>query len=391
MSPSSLATMGAEIVVIGAGIAGASIAAELAVHHSVLLLERESQPGYHTTGRSAAIYVESYGNAVVRRLTTASRSFFESPPAGFADGPLWSRRGNLHIADSTALDRLEEVWEAATRASGTPYRVPRARAQAMVPILRSEAVAGAFVEPDTMDLDVDRIHRGYLRLMKARGGQLACGADVASITRQGAAGTWKLHLRGGRVVETDVIVNAAGAWADELARAAGAAPAGILPKRRTALIVDGPAGIDFARWPMVVDAAEQFYFKPEAGKLFVSPADATPSPPCDAQPEEMDVAIAVDRLMTATSLSVRRIDHQWAGLRCFASDQRPVVGFSAEDPGFFWFAGQGGYGIQLAPALARAGASLLMHDRLPEDLDEHGVTANDLSPRREACRPRPCD
>jgi len=142
---------------------------------------------------------------------------------------------------------------------------------------------------------------------------------------------------------------------------------------------------------MVVDAAEQFYFKPEAGKLFVSPADATPSPPCDAQPEEMDVAIAVDRLMTATSLSVRRIDHQWAGLRCFASDQRPVVGFSADDPGFFWFAGQGGYGIQLAPALARAGASLLLHDRLPEDLDEHGVTANDLSPRREACRPRPCD
>lgn len=390
MSTSSLATMRAEIVVVGAGIAGASIAAELATHRSVLLLERESQPGYHTTGRSAAIYVESYGNAVVRRLTTASRGFFENPPAGFADGALWSRRGNLHVADAKALDRLEEVWEAATRSSSTPYRVSLAQALEMVPILRPEAVAGAFVEPDTMDLDVDRIHQGFLRLMKARGGQLVCGADVECITSPGARGSWQLHLRDGRTVETGVLVNAAGAWADELAKAAGVPPVGITPKRRTALIVDGPAGVDVARWPMVVDAAEQFYFKPEAGKLFVSPADATPSPPCDAQPEEMDVAIAVDRLTTATSLPVRRIDHQWAGLRCFASDQTPVVGFAAGNSGFFWFAGQGGYGIQLAPALARAGASLLLQDRLPGDLESRGVSASDLSPRREACRPNPC-
>lgn len=384
-APISLSEV-ADVVVIGAGIAGASIAAEVAADRQVLLLERESQPGYHTTGRSAAIYVESYGNAVVRTLTTASRSFFESPPQGFAEGPLWSRRGNLHIADAKSLDLLENVWTAATRYSDAPRRISTDEALALVPVLRPEAVASAFIEPDTMDLDVDRIHKGYLRLLKLRGGQLLCNAEVECIERAAGSGAWSLHLRDGRVIEARVVVDAAGAWADEVAKAAGVATAGITPKRRTALIVDGPSGVDLANWPMVVDAAEQFYFKPEAGKLFVSPADATPSPPCDAQPDELDVAITVDRLMTATSLQVRRIDHQWAGLRCFASDYSPVVGFAPGGHDFFWFAGQGGYGIQLAPALARVGASLLLHGSVPQDILAMGVDGSELSPSREACR-----
>jgi D-arginine dehydrogenase len=387
MRPEDPSAVVADVVVIGAGIAGASIAAELAASHDVLVLERESQPGYHTTGRSAAIYMESYGNPVVRALTTASRGFFEDPPTGFANGPLWSRRGNLWVADENSLNQLEAIWAAATRFSSSPYRVTTEQALAMVPLLRPESAASAFLEPDAMDLDVDRIHQGYLRMLKTRGGQLLCGADVESISGQDSNGArWQLQLRDGRSVRAKVIVNAAGAWADDVAQAAGVAPAGITPKRRTALIVDGPPGVDISRWPMVVDAAEQYYFKPEAGKLFISPADATPSPPCDAQPDELDVAITVDRLMTATTLQVRRIDHQWAGLRCFASDGSPVVGFAEHEPGFFWFAGQGGYGIQMAPALARLGASLLRCGPVPDDLLALGVRVDDLSPQRVACR-----
>lgn len=375
-----MSTLVTDIAVIGGGIAGASVAAEIARTHAVLLLEREQQPGYHTTGRSAAIYVESYGNAVVRALTSASRSFFESPPAGFADGPLWSRRGTLHIAGPDHLENLEVTWQAATRFSATPRRLSVDQALEMVPILQSSAVHAAFLEPDTMDLDVDRIHRGYLRQLKSHGGECLCSAEVTSMNR--VAGGWQIALSDGRRIEAQAVVNAAGAWADSVASLAGLAPLGIVPKRRTALIVDGPAGTDVGAWPMVVDAGDQLYFKPEAGKLLVSPVDASPSPPCDVQPEELDVAITVDRLMTATSLQVRRIDHQWAGLRCFAADDSPVVGFDPRDPSFFWFAGQGGYGIQLAPALAELGASLLRRDGVSPRLAAFGVVEQAVSPGR---------
>lgn len=376
--------MDSEIVVIGSGIAGASIASELAKERKVILLERESHPGYHSTGRSAAIYVESYGNEVVRTLTTASRAFYESPPEGFSEGPLWSERGNLHVADATSLAKLEQVWVDATRFSSAPFRITTQEALDMVPVLRPEMAVGAFVEPGTMDLDVDRIHQGYLRKFKQLGGMLICNAEVRSM--ESDAGQWSLQLEDGRKFTTEIVVNAAGAWADAIAEMASISPAGVIPKRRTAIIVDAPEGSNLSRWPMVVDAAEQYYFKPEAGKILFSPADATPTFPSDVQPEELDVAIAVDRVLRATTMTVRRIEHSWAGLRCFASDNSPVVGFSSEGSNFFWFAGQGGYGIQLAPALARLGASLLLGNGIPPDLTDLGLMFKQIDPERQACK-----
>jgi D-arginine dehydrogenase len=373
-----------EVVVVGAGIAGASIAAELALTHQVLLLERESHPGYHTTGRSAAIYVESYGNAVVRALTSASRSFFANPPSGFTDGPLWSPRGNLHIASHANLDHLEAVWKAAIRWSNTPKRISQAQALSCVPVLRPEAVAAAFIEPDTMDLDVDRIHRGYLRLLAQRGGRLQCDAEVTMIDP--IAGGWTLTLQEGRRIVAGTLVNAAGAWADQLAQMAGVAQIGLVPKRRTALIVDGPPDIDTHAWPMVVDAAEQFYFKPEAGKLFVSPADATPSPPCDAQPEELDIAIAMHNMSEATTLPLKRIEHRWAGLRSFVADESPVSGYAPDCERYFWFAAQGGYGIQLAPAFAMCAAAMFRRQSLPEDIRQFGIDLSAVSPGRSSLK-----
>ncbi|MBO9376333.1 FAD-dependent oxidoreductase [Sphingomonas histidinilytica] len=365
----------ADVIVIGAGIAGAGVAAELSTSHQVVLLEQEAQPGYHATGRSAALHSEVYGNASIRALTRSSRDFFL---AG-ADGQDFAHpRGCVHIARADQLDALEAfagqptVGPFVSRVSGDVLRE-------RIPLLKPGHVVAALEERCAFDLDVAAIHQHFLRRHRANGGSLHCSSGVEAIER--ANGDW-LVAASGRSFRAPILVNAAGAWGDRIAAVAGICPVGLQPKRRSALTVDAPAGVDPSRWPAAIDIAEQFYFKPEGGRILISPADETPSEPCDASPEELDLAIAVDRVQQALDLPVRRITHSWAGLRTFVADKTPVVGFASDAPGFFWLVGQGGYGIQTSPALSRLAAELISGRSVPADLQDQGIDASDLSPAR---------
>ena len=368
----------ADIIVIGAGIAGASVAAHLAEAKRVVLLEREDRAGYHSTGRSAASFTEIYGNPVVRTLTRASRKFLFDPPAGFTEGPLTRPRGCLYVATQSQLDKLHAFAVLPDVAPATrPLEVHEAHA--LCPILREGYFAAALLEPDSSDIDVNALHQGYLRLFRRRAGRLVTNAPVEALER-GAQG-WTMSA-GAERYAAPVLVNAAGGWADEVAALAGLTRVGLQPRRRTAVLVDVPAGMDASRWPFVNDADEQFYFKPEAGSLFLSPADETPVEPSDAQPDEWDVAAAVERIEAATTLQITRLKARWAGLRTFAPDRTPVVGFSGEAEGFFWLAGQGGYGIQTAPALSCAAAALILDSPLPDGLRGLDAELAALSPER---------
>jgi D-arginine dehydrogenase len=369
----------ADVLIVGGGIAGAGAAYEMAAFASVIVLERESHCGYHATGRSAASFTENYGGAVVRRLAIASRSFLQAPPAGFCAHPLLAPRGMLTIARTDQLDLLEQQLADAQALVSSIHRIEIAAAIARVPILRPDYVAGAFVEPHSMELDVHGLHQGFLRAAKARGARIVVNAGVDMIERRGEL--WTVTTAAG-TFNTPLIVNAAGAWADSVAELAGIGALGLEPKRRTAFLTAAPVDTDIRGWPMVNDAAEEFYFKPDAGQLFVSPADATPSRPVDAHPEDLDVALGVERLERATRLNVDRVSRSWAGLRTFAADAAPVVGFDGRADGFFWLAGQGGYGIKTSPALSRACAALIRDRRLPEDLLRLDIAAADLSPQR---------
>jgi D-arginine dehydrogenase len=373
-----------DFAVIGAGIAGASAAHELAARARVIVLERESQPGYHTTGRSAALYTETYGNAAMRALTTASKAFYLHPPAGFADGPLLMPRGTLLVAASGGLAALEATRDACARLVDNLewWDAPRVRAQ--VPVFDEGQVTAGLFEPDAMDIEVHRLHQGYLRGLRARRGELRCDAPVTGLQRDGAG--WRIATPAGEVAAA-VVVNAAGAWADELAALAGAVPVGLVPMRRTAITFDPPAGADIHHWPAVIDVDEQWYFKPDAGRLLASPADETPSPPCDAQPDEYDIAVLVDRITTATTLAVPAIRSRWAGLRSFVADRTVVAGYDPRVPGFFWLAAQGGYGIQTAPAMGRTAAALALRDSIPPDVRDLGIEAATLAPDRPSLAP----
>lgn len=368
-----------DVLVIGAGIAGASAAYELQKHGSVTVLEREDAPGRHSTGRSAAMFIETYGNAAIRALTRASAAHYKDPPDGFAEHPLLKPRGVLMIGKEDQLDALD-AFEAEV---ATPdSRVERLNGEdivRLVPILRPEAVAAGVIEHDAMEIDVDGLHQGYLRGFRQSGGDIIVNAEVGAISRSG--GVWTVETRAG-AFSAPVLVNAAGAWCDEIAGLVGVRPVGLIPKRRTAITIDAPEQHDMAGWPVVADIEEHYYFKPEAGTLLVSPADETPMPPCDIQPDELDVAITVDRFETATTMNVRRIAHKWAGLRSFVADKTLVIGFDGETDGFFWLAGQGGYGIQTAPAAACAAAGLIADGALPRHVADTGLTEGDLSPGR---------
>jgi len=370
-----------DFAIIGAGMAGASAAYELATHARVLVLERESQPGYHTTGRSAALYTETYGNAVMRALTTASKQFYRAPPPGFADGPLLTPRGTLLVAGEARVEALEATRAACARLVDNLQWWDAAQVRARVPVFASGQVTAGLFEPDAMDIEVHRLHQGYLRGLRARGGALRCDAPVTGLHREGAQ--WHVVTPGGNV-RAAVVVNAAGAWADEVAALAGAAPVGLSPLRRTAITFDAPAGAAIHQWPAVIDVDEQWYFKPDAGRLLASPADETPSPPCDAQPEDYDVAVLVERLRAATTLTVPALRSRWAGLRCFVADRTVVAGYDPRVAGFFWLAAQGGYGIQTAPAMGRTAAALALGEPLPAEVGDLGVEAALLSPGRAA-------
>ncbi len=369
-----------DVMIVGAGIAGASAGFFLAATHRVVLLEREHRPGYHATGRSAALFTETYGNEAVRALTRGARAFFETPPDGFAQAPLLTPRGLLYIGRADQQDLLERKrHELAGLARGV-RRLSRDEALALCPLLRADHVAGALIEPDCRDIDVAALHQGFLTGARRRGGHIVTDATVRSLRREARHG-WRADTTQGEFA-AHIVVNAAGAWADEIATLAGVVPAGLMPLRRTALLVDVPEGMDPAAWPMVADADEAFYFKPDAGRLLLSPADETPSPPCDARPDEIDIATAVDRLERATTLQVRRIGHKWAGLRTFAPDRSLIAGFDPSAAGFFWLAGQGGYGIQTSPSMGRIAAAMVAGDGMPADLAGLGVTAAMLDIRR---------
>lgn len=370
-----------DFAIIGAGIAGVSAAYHLAPQKHVVILEREHVAAYHTTGRSAALHSETYGSAEIRAITVASGRFYRRPPQGFADHPLLTPRSAL------IAGRADQ--ETAIRAAAAEYArlVPSVRwldpAEVLrrMPLFKPEAVqGGALFEPEADDMDVAAIHGGFLRGARAAGALLRLDAEVIRLERKD--NRWLIGMRDGEPIAAANIVNASGAWADVLAGLAGAKPVGLVPKRRTAFTFDSPAGLVIEHLPMAIDFDETFYFKPEVGQFLASPADETPSAPCDAQPEEIDIAIAVDRIETATTLQIRRIKNKWAGLRSFVADKNLVVGYDDAIPGFFWLAGQGGYGIQTGAAAGRLAASLALGQGLPADIAELGVTETALSPRR---------
>jgi len=343
-----------DIIVIGAGIAGATAAAHCAaIARRVVLMEAEESAGYHSTGRSAAIWILNYGPPDVRRLTGASRAFFEHPPEGFAPAPLFSRRPVVTLAPQ---DQREALARMIAEGEGIePIAVEQLAA--MVPPLRRDYAVAAAIEREAFDIDVAGLHAGFLKQMRGAGGVLALRARAGRIEH--ARGLWQAEASNGAAFRAPVIVNAAGAWGDDVARIAGLRPLGLQPKRRTALIID-PGTADCANWPLLGDAGHTWYVRPEARrKLMVSPADETDMDPHDVQPDEIDVAIAIDRMQQALDIPVHRVEHRWAGLRSFTPDRSLAIGFDAAAPGFVWMIGQGGYGIQTAPAAGRLVAGLV--------------------------------
>lgn len=365
----------ADAIVIGAGMAGAGVAAELATDRRVILLEQEARPGMHATGRSVSVHSETYGSPCVRLLSRASRDHFITG----ADGQSFaSARGCLYLATEAQVERLAAFGRLPTVAPAVE-RIGEDALRSLMPLIRPGAIVAALFERNAKSLDVDAIHMDFLRRFRRSGGQLHCTAPASSIRH--AAGQWMVEA-GGQMFRAPLLVNAAGAWGDGVAAMAGVGPIGLQPMRRTVALVDPPVGHDPGRWPMAVDIDEQFYIKPDAGKLVLSPADETPMEACDAWPEDLDVAIAVDRVQQVMDLPVARIAHSWAGLRTFAPDRSPVAGFDTDAPGFFWLVGQGGYGIQTAPALSRFAAALARGESMPADLVEIGLAAADLAPAR---------
>ncbi|GAA4616719.1 FAD-dependent catabolic D-arginine dehydrogenase DauA [Actinoallomurus liliacearum] len=364
-----------DFLVVGAGVAGAAAGYFLSAFGDVTLLEMESAPGYHSTGRSAALFSEYYGNPTVRALTAASRAFLTAPPPGFADGPLLSPRGVLTLCPAGAEDDFAAMLADGLSAPVPVREIDVAEVTEYCPIVRTGRYIRAMVKPGAMDIDVDLLHQGFLRGVRARGGTVVTGARVRELSRDG--GRWRAATDAG-VFTAPVVVDAAGAWADEVAALAGVRPLGLTPLRRTAFLADPPDGTDAARWPMVTDVADTFYLKPESGRLLVSPSDATPVPPCDARPDDLDVARAVERVQEATTLRIRSVRHAWAGLRTAALDDTPVIGEAPDVPGFVWLAGLSGYGVQTSAAVGRIAAAAATRTP-PADA---GVDPAALSPAR---------
>ncbi len=363
-----------DVLIVGAGIAGASVAAFLAPTRRVILLEAESQPGYHSTGRSAAMFMESYGTPTIRALTRASRAFFEAPPAGFAAAPLLTPRGAMYVGTPAQRDKLDAL--AAELAPDAPNlrRLTSAEAVERAPVLRPAQVGGALLDPDATDLDVNALHQGFLRQAKACGARIVTDARAVALSRDGDA--WRVRTQADEW-RAPVVVNAAGAWGDQVAALAGLAPIGLQPKRRAAFLFAPPGGMDTARWPCVcgVDEEEGWYFKPDAGVLLGSPANADPVEPHDVRPEELDIALGIARIEAMTTLAIRRPSHTWAGLRSFVPDGDLVAGFDPRAEGFFWCAAQGGYGIQTAPAMGALCAAWIRGEPTPAPIAAQGVDA----------------
>ncbi len=359
-----------DAIVIGAGIAGASVAHFLAPHARVAIVEREAQPGYHSTGRSAAFFAPSYGPPQVRALTRASRAFLQAIPG------VLTPRASLFAARASQIDALQQLHVClATEGAGAVSLLDTAAAQTLVPVLRREAVAAALLDDDGSDIDVHTLHQHYLRGAKAESAELLCGVDVERLTY--THGGWELSSVGRRL-RAPVIVNAAGTWADAIGALAGARVLGLQPKRRSAFTFAAPTGLNTHGWPCVIGIDEDFYFKPDAGVLLGSPANADPVPAHDVVAEELDIATGIARIEAATTLAIRRPLRTWAGLRSFVPDGALVGGFDDALPAFFWCCGQGGYGIQTSAAMGAACAARVLGHPLPLYISDQGLTFEDL-------------
>lgn len=371
-----------DILIVGAGIAGASLTWRLAGLRSVALLERESQPGYHSTGRSAAMFMESYGPPMVRALTRASRAFYERPPEGF-DAGLMQPRGVIYLATHGQEKELAQTRKELSPSCPGLVTLDAGTTLAHVPCLRPELVHGALYDAGAQDMDVHALHQGFLRGFRQKAGadgELRTDAFITEATHDGQC--WTLQLSDGQAMRARTVVNAAGAWADELAAVFGAKPIGLVPHRRSAFTFKAPEGVDPSPWPAVVGVDESYYFKPDAGQLLGSPANADPTVPHDVAPEELDIAMGIHQIESVSTLTIRRPASTWAGLRSFVPDGEMVIGQDDACPGFFWLAAQGGYGIQSAAGASALADALLRQAPLPDELRQQGVEAHALSPAR---------
>lgn len=358
-------------------MAGVSAAAHLAPHGSVVLLEAEPVLAYHTTGRSAALFVVNYGGQGTRPLAAASAAFFASPPEGATDGPLLTERGLLWVADAERMDLLRGIAAEPQPAGYETTLVDAATALDMVPRLRPERVAGGLSEPQARDIDVAGLHQAFVRIARSHGTEIRANAPVTAMRRTGTG--WEVTA-GGQTIHAGAVVNAAGAWGDGLAAMAGVAPIGLQPRRRTAFMV--PGSEEFAQWPFVIDVNHLFYFKPDGTQILCSLAEEEPDAPGDPRPRMEDVALAIDRINTVTDLDIRTVNSQWTGLRTFAPDGELVIGEEPEAPGFFWLVGLGGIGIATSPAYGSLLASLATGRSIDPALVEAGVDPQRLSPAR---------
>lgn len=372
----------ADFLVIGGGIAGMSTAARLARHGRVIVLEAEETFGYHSSGRSATFYHFGIGNGTVRGLTAHSRAFFEAPPHGFCEAPLCRATPALFIARADMLEALAALEAGMRRFSDTIERTDEGQMKALLPVLKlgDNAVVAGLVDHGGRRLDADLLQQSFARAVRQQGGETLCRSRVAALAREGNA--WTVTTEAGEGYAAPVLVNAAGAWADDIGRLAGVMPLGLEPKRRTIIVFDPPPHLDVAAWPFTKTAVDDFYMLPEAGRLLASPVDEIPSDPVDAQPEEYDLALAAWKVEEYTVLAVPRIANSWAGLRTFARDRVPAAGFAPDADGFFWLAGQGGFGLQTAPAMADIAESLVTGAPWPKGLSTLGVTPDLIRPDR---------
>lgn len=371
-----------DVIVVGAGMAGASVGWHLAQDgQRVLVLERESQPGYHTTGRSAALFEEHYGPPQVQALTRASRAFYEHPPAGFVESALLQPRGVMYVGTAAQKTLLDTAHAEAAQHSPDAQRLDGETLRTIVPVLNDSIVDG-FVDEGARDIDVHALHQGFLRGLRQAGGAQWSHAEVSALEHDSAARMWNVTLQDGRRVQATFLVNAAGAWADVIGELAGARAIGLVPARRSAFTFSAPQDMDATHWPAVISADESFYFKPDAGQLLGSPANADATYPHDVQPEEEDIATGIWNIEQATTLQIRRPSHTWAGLRSFVADGEMVIGWDSSLPHFFWVAAQGGYGIQSAAAYGLLARNLMLNQPIAPSLLEQGVNIEALQPAR---------
>lgn len=370
----------ADFLVIGAGIAGVSVASHLAEHASVIVLEQEAQAAYHTTGRSAAMLLEAYGPGEINILTAASLAEYEGALQQEASSPLLTPKPTFNIAPAEQMPKLLAMQNNPIYRE-TPRLLSAEETRARIPLLKKGFAQASFQEPDAREIDVHGLFQVYSSRLRKRGGQLVTNARVTALQSTNSTAGYVAHSSAGEF-HGKVVVNAAGAWADEVATMAGIETLGLVPKRRTIAVVDAPSPAQYEAMPMVADTVETFYLKPDAGRFLISPADETPSAAVDAQPEELDVAMVVDRVEQAFDFQIDQVHQSWAGLRSFFADGVPVCGFHPEAKGFFWLAGQGGYGIQTAPALSQLAASLLLGQQPEKAVIDLGPGAKRLSPQR---------